>query len=135
MHADTQRKILVVDDEFLIAFSLGAYLKKRHFDVTWTASPVEALSYIRERAFDAIVSDIFMSPIDGVALIKELRMRDGNCKVVLMSATIERAKVEKEIAELDVQAFFHKPFDLSEVHDTLKTLTSEASVNRLYEGV
>ncbi len=123
-----KRKVLVVDDEHLIAFSLSAYLETMNFDVVWTLSSTEALSLIRERAFDIMITDVFLEHMTGLELVTELRKRDRNCKIVLMSAILEWTKIEKELAHLDVQAFLEKPFELSVVYETLKELTNETSI-------
>ena len=118
-------KILVVDDEKLITYSLSTYLAGKDFDVRWTESSSEALSLIRAETFDIVISDIFMMPINGIELIRELRKLDRNCKVIMMSATVERAKMEEQMAELDVSAFLEKPFDLDSLLKMLREMTNE----------
>jgi DNA-binding NtrC family response regulator len=123
-------KVLVVDDEKLIAISLGQYLTAMNFDVVWTASSSEALSLIREGTFDILISDVFMTPINGIELVKELRKRDKNCKIVMMSATVERMEIKRQLADLDVSAFFEKPFDVRSVYETLTEITNATRQSR-----
>lgn len=61
-------RVLVVDDDELIAESLGLYLTEKNFDVVWTASSDNALSLIREETFEILVSDVFMVPMNGLNL-------------------------------------------------------------------
>lgn len=124
-------KVLVVDDEKLIAISLGQYLTAKDFDVVWTTSSSEALTLIRERTFDILISDVFMTPINGIELVKELRKRDKNCKIVMMSAAVERMEIKRQLADLDVQAFFEKPFDVRSVYETLTEITNETRQSQL----
>ncbi len=125
MNAVVKMKVLVVDDEKLIACSLSQYLSGKNFDVVWTASSSKALSLIREETFDILISDVFMAPPNGIELVKELRTRDKNCKIIMMSATVERKEIERQLADMDVQAFFEKPFEMRCVYETLMEIANE----------
>ena len=123
--AVSKMKVLVVDDEELIARSLSSYLTAMSFDVVWTTSSCKALSLIHEGIFDVLISDILMAPTNGIELVKELRKRDKNCKIVMMSAIVERMEIERQLADLDVRAFFEKPFDARLIYETLMEITNE----------
>jgi two-component system OmpR family response regulator len=118
-------RVLVVDDEELIAESLSLYLTGKNFDVVWAASAGKALSLIREGRFDILISDVFMAPMNGIELVKELRKYDKNCKVVMMSATVERMEIARQLAGLDIRTFIEKPFDPRSVCETLMEIMNE----------
>jgi DNA-binding response OmpR family regulator len=118
-------RVLVVDDDELIAESLSLYLTEKNFNVVWTASSDNALSLIHEGTFDILVSDVFMVPMNGVELVRELRKHDKNCKVIMMSATVKKLEITRQLAGLDVRAFFEKPFDPCSVYETLMEIMNE----------
>ena len=67
------KRILVIDDESLVADSLRRLLKKSGFEAEITNSGIEALEKIKQFDFDLIVSDIRMPDMDGVEVIKKIR--------------------------------------------------------------
>lgn len=78
-------KVLVVDDENAIAYSLSAILRMCDYSVRTANSAEEALRIAEEFQPNAVLSDIFMPGISGIDLALRLRERMPECKVLLMS--------------------------------------------------
>jgi CheY-like chemotaxis protein len=64
-------KILIVEDETLIARSLKKLLEKRGCEVTWESSGNKAIETIRNNEFDRIISDLMLQDISGFDVIEE----------------------------------------------------------------
>ena len=62
-------KILIVDDETLILFTMRVKFQNAGFNVTIASSPNEAMKEFAKESFDVVLSDINMSPINGFAFI------------------------------------------------------------------
>ena len=85
--------ILVVDDEKSIRNTVKAFLVREGHDVTTAADAEQALEAVDSGAFDVVVSDIVLPRVNGVTLLAELRKRDADLQVVMMTGepTVETA--------------------------------------------
>jgi two-component system response regulator AtoC len=82
-----QPKVLVIDDEKGVRESLSMILAMEGYSVSRASSAIEALELIdRGENFDFIVSDIRMPEMDGMTLLKELKARDVDSSVIMISA-------------------------------------------------
>jgi two-component system, chemotaxis family, chemotaxis protein CheY len=84
--------ILIVDDSAMARKLCLRCLERVGFDgatFVEAADGCEALAYTRERAFDAIVTDLDMPNLDGRNLCKQLKADGVSCPIVVLSATIE----------------------------------------------
>ncbi|MCA0202645.1 MAG: response regulator, partial [Proteobacteria bacterium] len=77
--------ILLVEDSPEVSLSVREILSAAGHTVEDAASGKEALVRLKGGHFDAIVSDIWMPEMDGIALLKELRGANNNIPVVVIS--------------------------------------------------
>ena len=92
-------RILVVDDEPNITVLLSRILKKAGYDVQTTTNPKEALNKAATFSPNLVISDMKMSDLDGLELLRALKKRDyqGDFIVLTAYATVENAvEVMKE---------------------------------------
>jgi two-component system, OmpR family, response regulator MprA len=106
--------ILVVDDDFAVRESLDRALRANGFDVQLAGDGHEAFARIEEAPFDAVVLDVLMPGLDGMAVCRTLR-RDGNRVPILMLTA--REAVADRVAGLEAGAddYLVKPFALEEL--------------------
>ena len=83
---DMRRRILVVDDERAMVKTLTDILRLRGWEVGGAHSGTEAVAAIEREAFDAVLMDIKMPGLDGVAAFKAMKARRPGIRVVLMTA-------------------------------------------------
>lgn len=95
-------KILVVDDERSIRELLEIFLKKEGFDVQTAAGGEEALERAKSTEFDLIVSDIKMTGMSGIDLLRHLRDASFNGQFILLTAF---ASADTAIQALKMGAF------------------------------
>jgi len=81
--------ILVADDSALDRTVIGAVLKKRFPDanVMAAADGWEALELIKWHRFDLIITDLMMPELDGLQVVQEIRSRELDVPVVLMTGS------------------------------------------------
>lgn len=102
--------ILVVEDDPSLREAIGDTLELAGRDYVAVDGGEPALRVLAEKAFSIVVSDVRMMPMDGIALLKEIRTRLPNLPVVLMTAY---AEVDKAVDAMRSGAcdFLLKPFE------------------------
>ncbi|HWE77888.1 MAG TPA: response regulator [Pseudolabrys sp.] len=116
-------KILLVEDEEGLRALNARGLASRGYTVLEASNGVEAIEVLeREGHVDLVVSDVVMPEMDGPSLLKELRRRDPNVKVIFVSGYAEEA-FAKNLPSQEQYAFLAKPFTLKQlVAEVKKTL-------------
>ena len=86
-------RILVVDDEQDYCDVLKMILEGRGYAVDTCNDGREALNLLEKGSFDIVVSDLNMPVMDGYELLREIKSRDYDCEVIILTAfgTIEKA--------------------------------------------
>lgn len=109
-------KVLVVDDERTVAYSLGAILKIYDYNVRSAHSAEEALPIAEEFRPDVVLSDIVMPGIGGIELALRLRDLLPRCQVLLMSGqTNHHEKLQAAEARGCKLKVLHKPIPPREI--------------------
>ena len=111
---DRRPEILVVDDEERVRSSLARALALESYATTTAVDGEQALDRLRERAFDAIVLDVTMPRMDGIAVCRRLRAAGDRTPVLMLTA---RDAIGDRVAGLDAGAddYVVKPFALQEL--------------------
>lgn len=81
------RSVLLVDDEPLLLRAYKRLLEGRGFEVHTAADGGAAVAMLAGKRFGVILSDISMPGMDGLALLREVRQRDLDVPVVLMTGS------------------------------------------------
>src|SRR5690242_14058838 len=116
-------KILLVEDEEGLRALNARGLASRGYTVLEASNGVEAIEVLeREGHVDLVVSDVVMPEMDGPTLLKELRVREPDLKVIFVSGYAEEA-FAKNLPSEEQYAFLAKPFTLKQlVAEVKKTL-------------
>ncbi len=109
-----QGTILLVEDEDGLRSLNARGLRSRGYSVIEAANGVEAMEALEQKdgAVDLVVSDVVMPEMDGPTLLKEMRKRNPNLKIIFVSGYAEEA-FDKSLPENEQFAFLPKPFALS----------------------
>ena len=83
--ARSEGRVLVVDDIAAVGVSVARVLSAVGFSVECVTTGEEALAMLKDESFDAIVSDIQMPGLDGIAVLRAVRERDLDVPVLLMT--------------------------------------------------
>lgn len=119
---DERPVVLVADDEASVRTMVAAALRSRGYDSVLCEDGQAALDAIdRGQTFRAVLADIRMPRLDGLALLRELRggPRGMSLPVVVMSAYND-AQQQRAVLEAGADGFLPKPFTLAELGQTLE---------------
>ncbi|MEC8651887.1 MAG: sigma-54 dependent transcriptional regulator [Planctomycetota bacterium] len=103
-------RVLVVDDEADLAESCAYFLKRAGYEAACAASAPEALDLLQQGAFGVVISDVRMPRMSGMELLAEVRKRDPDVEVVLITGYPD---LQMAVAAIKQGAFDYlaKPYD------------------------
>lgn len=109
-----QTTILLLDDEPIVSKRLKPSLEKNGYAVETFTRSVDALSRIREKDFDIVITDLKMEGINGMEFLTEVKRRSPATEVIVITgfATMETARQSFSKGVFD---FMAKPFKLGEI--------------------
>ena len=107
-------KILFIEDEPDPCWYFQRYFGRRGVRVTTTGSGREALSIMETSRFDLIFLDLSLEDMDGVDVLKELREKDKETRVIVLTGRRTHSEEEEkawqeEIQSLGITAYLEKP--------------------------
>jgi DNA-binding NtrC family response regulator len=106
-------KVLIVDDEPAMRNILATLLSSDGH-LCYTASDgIEALNKTEREYFDAVITDIVMPHMDGIALTRELRKRNPSLAVAVMTGFSNQYTAE-DVNAVGASDFLNKPFAIDE---------------------
>jgi two-component system, OmpR family, response regulator MprA len=121
-------KLLVVDDDPALARTLRRALTVEGYDVETAADGGEALQRLASVRFDAVVLDVAMPRLDGLAVCRRMRERRDLTPVLMLTA---RDAIGDRVSGLDAGAddYLVKPFALDELNARVRALLRRAGGN------
>jgi DNA-binding NtrC family response regulator len=114
-----RNKLLVVDDEHLIRWSLEQNLKKQGYEVVTAGSGEDALRLVREEQPDLVLLDIQLPGISGIDVLEKIKEHDEDIVVIMVTANsgLENAVSAMRLGATD---YISKPFNLDELSIVVK---------------
>ncbi len=113
--------ILVADDDARVRESIDRALRVNGFAVELAGDGIEALRLVEASRFDALVLDVMMPRLDGIAVCRSLRASGSNLPILILTA---RDAIADRVTGLDSGAddYLVKPFALDELLARLRAL-------------
>lgn len=107
-------KILIIEDEKLLADSLKAILEKKGFDVEAVYDGESGAEYAELGVYDLLILDVMMPKMDGYAVARQVRARRCATPILMLTA---KSSLEDRIRGLNAGADYYltKPFDTREL--------------------
>jgi len=107
-------RILVVDDEQSMRDFLAIFLRKQGLEVECAEDGQEALDLLGKTSFDLVISDVKMSPMDGITLLKKAKPKYPRLEFLVMTAFSSTADAILAMKD-GAYDYITKPFKLDEV--------------------
>lgn len=123
-------KILLIEDDNLIAEFITRGLREANLDVEWIADGAAGLTCAATQAFDMIILDVMLPGTDGWEICSALRRRRNPVPILMLTA---RDAVEDRVRGLNAGAddYLPKPFDFSELLARVRALLRR---DKLHKG-
>ena len=103
-------KILIIEDEILLADSLKTLLAKKGFEVECVYNGLDGVAFAETGIYDLLILDVMMPGMNGHEVVKRVRSKRLGTPILMMTA---KSEVEDEIEGLNAGADYYltKPFD------------------------
>ncbi|MDQ6598156.1 response regulator [Bacillus salipaludis] len=124
------RKMLIVDDDWLISSSLMAMdeWNERNIDVIGTAeNGTEALYWLENEKIDMILTDIRMPNMDGLELTKHIYENSPRIQVIIMSGYEEFTYAHNAL-KYNARGYILKPIDTDELFEVIDKIQKETEI-------
>ncbi len=109
-------KILIIEDDFMIAESTITLLKYHQFEVEWVNNGLDGLAHLSKQKFDLVLLDLGLPMMDGMQVLKQIRHKTA-VPVLIISA---RDRLENRVEGLNQGAddYLIKPYEFDEFFGT-----------------
>lgn len=114
-------QILVLDDSEMMRSILVKQLMAvgvQENEIQQAQNGVEAIRKLNSETFQLLLLDIVMDGVDGIAVLKEAKIRQPNARVIMCSTFSEQETV-KELISIGIQDFILKPFSEAKIREIL----------------
>ena len=106
-------RILLADDEAEITRALKTMLERSQYTVDVAQDGLEALDFLENAAYDAVVLDVMMPQMDGLSVLRRMREAGNSTPTLLLTA---KSEIDDRVAGLVAGAddYLSKPFSSQE---------------------
>jgi YesN/AraC family two-component response regulator len=116
----TNNRILLVDDDEIVRYSLGKVLEQQGFAVTTAANVSEALNHINSTVFDVLLTDLHMPGAgDGLTVVSAMRHSNPKAVTMVLSAFPEMEAAARTILQQTDQILV-KPMEVMALVKAIK---------------
>lgn len=136
-------KILIIEDDFMIAESTKTLLKLHQFDVHWVNNGIDGLKQLQQQNYNIVLLDLGLPMMDGMLVLKNIRQKFPSLPVLIISA---RDQLQNRVDGLNDGAddYLIKPYEFDEllarIHALMRrsgSINIEKDTNKklLYSGL
>lgn len=117
----TEGRVLVVEDESLLGWSLMNTLSRAGYDTIVAESGEEAIEKLNTSHVDLVITDVKLPRANGFDVVSVAKSLPIPLPVIVMSVQ-EEESVAEMFCRVGADCFLHKPFDLCELVEHVKRL-------------
>jgi len=124
----TTMKILTIDDQLLVTFSVQRILSNRGYTVETASDGLEGIKMFEQFQPDLVIVDYNMPRMNGVEVIEYIRVkRNSKIPILIMSGSTDVTIKEKGF-ELGIADYLPKPVDLNKLVHSVSDLFERAKI-------
>lgn len=119
-------RLLLAEDEHSLSRAIITILERNGYQADAVYDGEEALTALESGRYDGAVLDIMMPKMDGLTVLKQVRARQNQIPVLLLTA---RAEIDDKVEGLDLGAndYLTKPFAAKELLARIRAMTRLSS--------
>lgn len=122
------KHVLIVEDESLIRQSVSYAVIKEGYAVTTTSDIEEAKNIVKSGRYDLVITDMSLNNMKEVMkLIEGIKEASPETKIMVLTTHIE-GEMEQAAGAGSIDAFYAKPFELSEIRRAVNNLLKEEKI-------
>src|SRR5574344_601760 len=111
---EEQSHILVVEDSERLNNYISSQLKKENFYIVQAICGQQAYDSLKQESFDLVILDLNLGDINGLQILKTIRLQDKTLPVMIVSSLTEKKK-KIEGFRIGCDDYLTKPFYISEL--------------------
>ena len=127
-------RVLVIDDEKAIRWSLGEALRGQGFEVAEAENGAEGIAAFREDPADIVILDLKLPDTNGIEVLKTLRGEDSELPVIMMTAYGE-VETAVEAIKTGAYDFLLKPFQLEKMKVAIRHALDNRRMRSELDGI
>ena len=114
-------KILLIEDDFMIAESTQTLLKLHQFEVIWVNNGLDGLKQLQQSSCELVLLDLGLPMMDGMQVLKKIRQSYPHLPVLIISA---RDELQHRVDGLNQGAddYLIKPYEFDELLARIQAL-------------
>lgn len=110
---------MIVDDEYLIRWSLSHALSQEGYEVRAVEDGKKALDAARTEHFDFVITDLIMPELDGWQVLEYFHQVEPQTRVIILTSH-GKENYEKVAREKGAWAYIEKPYIIDQIKELLK---------------
>ncbi|MDP3537081.1 MAG: response regulator transcription factor [Azonexus sp.] len=119
-------RILIAEDDAIIADGLARSLRQGGYAVDWAPNGLEADTALLTVSYDLLILDLGLPRLPGLDVLKRLRARSSSTPVLILTALDGTGDRVKGL-DLGADDYMVKPFDLAELEARVRALTRRSA--------
>ena len=120
------KRVLVVDDEPEVTFSLQAFLLSRGYEMLTALDGLQAMRLLRQQPVDLVLLDMKMPGVNGLEVLKFIRAECPSTRVVVVTAY--DLQFQELVEQVGVDGFLMKPFGIQALTTTVEEVLAGKKV-------
>ncbi|PIQ20951.1 MAG: response regulator [Cytophagales bacterium CG18_big_fil_WC_8_21_14_2_50_42_9] len=119
-------KILIIEDDLMISYTLEFRLKKDGYEVTTARDGREAIEKLQSGKFNLVTTDLMLPFVTGLEVLSYVKLAMPELPIIVLSGDNAEGTVS-EALKLGADDYLEKPFNPSELSQRVKRLLVNAS--------
>ena len=119
-------KILIAEDDPTSAMLLSRTLEGDGYEVVSTADGVQALATLRAQSFDAVLTDWMMPNMDGISLVRRVRVEFETPPPILVITALSSDDAREHALEAGADDYLAKPYQPNDILQRLRDCIERA---------
>ena len=119
-------RILIAEDDVIIADGLSRSLRYAGYAVDWAANGLEADAALATTPYDLLILDLGLPKMPGLDVLRRLRARNSQMPVLILTALDGTGDRVKGL-DLGADDYMAKPFELAELEARVRALTRRSA--------